>query len=407
MSTVHNSPDKDYMRIFDHYEAANIVFGDAAFTQLSEELLLDGKSVLLLVTGGQHSSMENGAYQAFINMALGIDEIETPLFTGVPAEPDTECVRAIVKKMQETNPDAVAALGGGSVMDAAKAAYLSWQSGLDVTELFGVNKSAEHFPGRTFRRVICMPTTAGTGSEATPYANIVDKEKDLKYLIADQQIVPEVALVDPSFTRTMGADLTAATALDAVTHAIESLLNTRAGHTEVEEWAVNSIKLIRYALPNVLNTLKQNSTPAPLDREMLSAASTLAGMCIRFRPTALPHLCSYSMWGKVPHGLAVALFLPRFWRYYLTESAVAEQTMKLAGIFPSSGVQKTPEDVVAAFENFLASTAPVTLDQILNPEIIAKIAKDAVKTPAKLQSAPRSIAPEAAEKILTELLGAE
>ncbi len=398
MASTHSSPDKDYMRIFDHYEGANVVFGDAAFTQLSEELLLNGKSVLLLITGGQHSSMESGAYQAFINMALGIDGIETPLYTGVPAEPDADDVRAIVKMMQETSPDAVAALGGGSVMDAAKAAYLSWQTGLDVTELFGVNKASERFPDRNFQRVICIPTTAGTGSEVTPYANIVDKEKNLKCLIAEQQIVPEVALVDPSFTKSMNAELTAVTALDALTHAIESLLNTHAGHPEAEEWALESIKLIRYALPRALKE------PAPLDREMLSAAATLAGMCIRFRPTALPHLCSYSMWGKVPHGLAVALLLPKFWRYYLTEPAVAEQTMKLAGIFPGSAEQKTPEDVVCAFEKFLAENAPKKLADILDDEIIAKIAKDAAQTPAKLQSAPRSIAPESAETELTTIL---
>ncbi len=398
MANTHSSPDKDYMRIFDHYNGANVVFGDAAFTQLSEELLLNGKSVLLLITGGQHSSMESGAYQAFINMALGIDGIETPLYTGVPAEPDADDVRAIVKKMQETNPDAVAALGGGSVMDAAKAAYLSWQTGLDVTELFGVNKVSGQFPGREFQRVICMPTTAGTGSEVTPYANIVDKEKNLKCLIAEQQIVPEVALVDPSFTKSMNAELTAVTALDALTHAIESFLNIRAGHPEAEEWALESIKLIKYALPRALKE------PAPLDREMLSAAATLAGMCIRFRPTALPHLCSYSMWGKVPHGLAVALLLPRFWRYYLAEPAVAEQTMKLAGIFSSPAEQEKPEDVICAFETFLAENAPKKLVDILDDEIIAKIASDAAKTPAKLQSAPRSIAPESAETELTTIL---
>ncbi len=402
MSTAHHSPDKDYMRIFEHYDASSIVFGDAAFTQLSEELLLNGKTVLLLIKG-ENSAMENGAYQAFINMALGIDGIETPLFNGVPSEPDVECVREIVLKMKETNPDAVAALGGGSVMDAAKAAYLSWQTGLDVTELFGVNKASGKFPDRTFQRVICMPTTAGTGSEVTPYANIVDKEKKLKYLISEQQIVPEVALVDPSFTKSMNMELTAATALDALTHAAESLLNTKSGHPEAEEWALESIKLIRYALPRILS----KAEPDPLDREMLSAAATLAGMCIRLRPTALPHLCSYSMWGKIHHGLAVALLLPHFWRYYLTESAVAEQTMKLAGIFPSEQPQNTPEDVIAAFEEFLKNVSPIkTLKdaKVLDPEMIAKIASDAAKTPAKLQSAPRSITADTAEQELTAIL---
>ena len=400
----HHSPDKNYIKMLEDYEGSVVVFGDAAFTQLSARILLDGNSVLLLITGGQNSYMKSGAYQAFINMALGIDGIETPLYQGVPAEPDVACVRDIVKMMNDVKPDTVAALGGGSVLDAAKAAYLSWQTGLDVTELFGVNVASERFPGKEFKRVSCIPTTAGTGSEVTPYANIVDREKDLKFLIADQQMVPDLALIDPGFTKSMPPALTATTALDAMTHAVESLLNSRAGHPEGEEWALESIRLIRYALPRVLENPEDL-----LCREMLAAAATLAGMCIRFRPTALPHLCSYSMWGKVPHGLAVALLLPHFWRYYLAgdDDAIRTQTMKLAGIFASENEQKTPEDVVRACEDFIAKVSPYKkLAEIedFDANLVKKIAADAAKNPVKLQTAPRSIPVEEAADILNGIL---
>ena len=108
----HHSPDKNYIKMLEDYEGSVVVFGDAAFTQLSARILLDGNSVLLLITGGQNSYMKSGAYQAFINMALGIDGIETPLYQGVPAEPDVACVRDIVKMMNDVKPDTVAALGG-------------------------------------------------------------------------------------------------------------------------------------------------------------------------------------------------------------------------------------------------------------------------------------------------------
>lgn len=400
----HHSPDKDYIRFLDFYDRTNVVFGNAAFTQLSEEMLLDNCNVMMLIRG-QESAMKSGAYEAFINMAFGF-EMETPLYNGVPAEPDVECVRDIVRMMETMQPAAVAALGGGSVMDAAKAAYLSWQTGLDVTELFGVNAASQKFPDRKFKRVICIPTTAGTGSEVTPYANIVDKATGVKCLIAEQQITPELALVDPDFTHSMPNSLTAATALDAMTHAVESYLNCSAKDFDpmTEQWALESIKLIRYALPKVLH--HADDEQPVLEREMLAAAATLAGMCITARPTALPHLCSYSLWGKVPHGLAVALFLPMFWKFYLNGEngrIIAERTMKLAGLFPSESPQKKPEDVIAACASFVSEMsggATLPLDEMT----VKKIAEDAVKNPAKLATAPRQITVEDAEKVLTEIL---
>lgn len=403
----HHSPDKDYIRFLDFYDKTDVVFGNAAFTQLSAEMLLDNCNVMMLIRG-QESAMKSGAYEAFINMAFGFD-METPLYNGVPAEPDVECIRDIVRMMETMQPSAVAALGGGSVMDAAKAAYLSWQTGLDVTELFGVNVASQRFPDREFKRVICIPTTAGTGSEVTPYANIVDQEGGVKYLIAEQQITPKLALVDPDFTHSMPESLTAATALDAMTHAIESYLNCSVKDFDpmAETWALESIKLIRYALPKVLHHAEDESVI--LEREMLAAAATLAGMCITARPTALPHLCSYSLWGKVPHGLAVALFLPRFWKFYLdgeNREIIMERTMKLAGIFPSEKQQTTPEDVVEACAAFIAEMSAGS-KLPLDAETVKKIASDAVKNPAKLATAPRRIAEEEAEALLTEILTKE
>lgn len=403
----HHSPDKDYIRFLDFYDKTDVVFGNAAFTQLSAEMLLDNCNVMMLIRG-QESAMKSGAYEAFINMAFGFD-METPLYNGVPAEPDVECIRDIVRMMETMQPSAVAALGGGSVMDAAKAAYLSWQTGLDVTELFGVNVASQKFPDREFKRVICIPTTAGTGSEVTPYANIVDQEGGVKYLIAEQQITPKLALVDPDFTHSMPESLTTATALDAMTHAIESYLNCSVKDFDpmAETWALESIKLIRYALPKVLHHAEDDSVI--LEREMLAAAATLAGMCITARPTALPHLCSYSLWGKVPHGLAVALFLPRFWKFYLdgeNREIIAERTMKLAGIFPSEKQQTTPEDVVEACAAFIAEMSAGS-KLPLDAETVKKIASDAVKNPAKLATAPRRIAEEEAEVLLTEILTKE
>lgn len=384
-------------KMLEQYAPTEIVFGENAFDRLEREIRDWSAKRVLLITGGNHSFIQSGAAEAFDALWKKCG-LEPQVFSGVPAEPDVEVIRSIVKKMAETDPELVVAIGGGSVLDAAKAAYLSFQTELDVIELFGAGVASKKFPGRMFRRVICMPTTSGTGSEITPYSNIVNKEKNLKYIIVDQQIVPALALIDPRLTASMSRELTAATALDAMTHSIESLLNFRAKDADpaAEDWALMSVKLIRNALP---------CAEKAESRAMLSAAAALGGMCIACRPTALPHLCSYSMWGKVPHGLAVALLLPHFWRYYLAGGTpeIAAQTMKLNGIFAGA----TPEEVVLSCEKFIAEVSPYKrLSELedFDSAMVEKIAADAVLNPVKLQTAPRPVAPEEAETLIREIL---
>ena len=384
-------------KMLEQYAPTEIVFGENAFDRLEREIRDRSAKRVLLITGGNHSFVQSGAAEAFDALWKKCG-LEPQVFSGVPAEPDVDIIRSIVKKMAETDPELVVAIGGGSVLDAAKAAYLSFQTELDVIELFGAGVASKRFPGRTFRRVICMPTTSGTGSEITPYSNIVNKEKNLKYIIVDQQIVPALALIDPRLTASMSRELTAATALDAMTHSIESLLNFRAKDADpaAEDWALMSVKLIRNALP---------CAEKAESRAMLSAAAALGGMCIACRPTALPHLCSYSMWGKVPHGLAVALLLPHFWRYYLAGGTpeIAAQTMKLNGIFDGA----TPEEVVLSCEKFIAEVSPYKrLSELedFDSAMVEKIAADAVLNPVKLQTAPRPVAPEEAETLIRDIL---
>ena len=384
-------------KMLEQYAPTEIVFGENAFDRLEREIRDRSAKRVLLITGGNHSFIQSGAAEAFDALWKKCG-LEPQVFSGVPAEPDVEVIRSIVKKIAENDPELVVAIGGGSVLDAAKAAYLSFQTELDVIELFGAGVASKKFPGRMFRRVICMPTTSGTGSEITPYSNIVNKEKNLKYIIVDQQIVPALALIDPRLTASMGRELTAATALDAMTHSIESLLNFRAKDADpaAEDWALMSVKLIRNVLP---------CAEKAESRAMLSAAAALGGMCIACRPTALPHLCSYSMWGKVPHGLAVVLLLPHFWRYYLAGGTpeIAAQTMKLNGIF--TGI--TPEEIVFSCEKFIAEVSPYKrLSELedFDSAMVEKIAADAVLNPVKLQTAPRPVAPEEAETLIREIL---
>ena len=400
------NPDNEYIELFEQYEPVCIDLGPGVMGDLSAALLLtEEKPVVTFAIGGD-SITKSGARADMTKMMLHA-EFESRMVSGIPAEPDLDDVARILDAIKQSDSTEVVAIGGGSVIDAAKAAWASYQTGLDVSELFGSGKITEKFPGKEFRRVIAIPTTAGTGSEVTPYSNIVDRAANVKRLIADKQIIPRMALIDPGYGRSMPAALTATTALDALTHNIEAILNVKAPETKfaTNDWAVLAVRLIVENLPRAFRD--PNDVNA---RERLCAAATIGGMQIADRPTSLPHLGSFSFFGQVPHGIAASMLLPPFWRYYLAEPKAAERTMLLAGVFPSKKTQKTPEDVVKAAAAFIAqySGAPkLSALPCFNAAMVDKIASDAVKNPMKLASAPRPVDPENAAGIISGILKQE
>lgn len=390
-----------YESMLDSYPDTGIVFGEAAHNQLNGFLIASRAKAVLLFAGGSRSGSLNKAVPTVLTV-FSSTEFNLPSYMNIPPEPTVADVRAMRDIIAREQPEVIVAVGGGSVMDAAKAACLSHESGMDVTELFGVNRASEKYPDKKFKRIVCVPTTAGTGSEVTPYSNIVDPGTGVKKLIVETQIIPEYAFVNPNFCLTMPRELTLATALDALVHCVESLLNARAGnaHPDSTAWGIQGIRLISAALPVVLQKPENEFA-----RRYLSAAATLGGMCIRNRPTSLPHLCSYSFYGKVPHGLAVAALLVPFWSYYLGDDAIRATTMKMAGIF-SKIPEKTPEEVVASFAAFIASCGgPKRLSDLGAPrEILAKTAQDALLNPVKLQTCPRPLEPSGASDIILKIL---
>ena len=386
--------------MMDTCEETTIAFGHDAIDQLSAHVMLNGFKTVMLIMGGE-SVHRCGAFRIFLQSPLfGKLDLNMPRFENVPPEPDTECVRRMVKELETEQPDAVIAVGGGSVMDAAKAALLSWQTKIDIDNLFGKEVASSRFPGRKFNRILAVPTTAGTGSEVTCYSNIIDAKTGIKKLIADPAILPEFAAVEPVFTLSAPEALTRVTAFDALVHAIESLLNFNGcrRHPEVETWAVQAVRMIVPALPKVLRVPEDEE-----ERAELSAAATLAGMAIRMSPTALPHLLSFSFCGKAPHGAAVAALLPHFWKFYLKEELVRRQTMLLSGILPGA----TPEEVIQSYVKFIESCGgtvhPGDLAET-GPEMIDKLAEDAAQNPVKLESAPRKIRVNECETVFHDVL---
>ena len=200
----------------------------------------------------------------------------------------------------------------------------------------------------------------------------------------------------------MPRGVTLATGCDALAHLLEGLLNVRAdaNRPRANEWAMAGIRLVREFLPRAL----EDSDDAEARRGMAVAAA-LGGMVIRYKSTGLPHLCSFSWFGRIEHGIAAALLLPASWRYYLAEPSVAERTMMLSDIFGGSA----PDEVVSGFRDFLTMIGvPKSLAAYpeITPELLRRTAASGRENPMKLELAPRRVPLEESGEILASILDA-
>lgn len=385
--------------LLDSYPDTVFAFGESAFTQFTP-LLESLKTEKLLAFTGANSVDKSGAWNKILSSLIHTN-ITVERFSEIEPEPCVETVQKMIRKLEEFGPDTVIAVGGGSPMDAAKAAYLVYQAGGELNDYFGVQKFSKANPGKELKRVICIPTTSGTGSEATPYSNIVDHKLHVKKLIVEEQIIPRYSFLDPQFTASMPENVTKATALDALSHSLEGFLNVGqdAKCPDANKWALESAKLIVKNLPKVLEAPKDLEA-----RTAVSAAACLGGMVIRNKSTGLPHLCSFSWFGKIEHGVATAVLLPYAWNYYLEAEAVRERTLGLKEIFPG----KTPEEILNSYVSFLKKlSVPFALKEHdgIDKDLLEKTAKTASENKMKLELSPRPVPLEKSGEILSQILG--
>ena len=244
------------------------------------------------------------------------NKVTIQLFTDVEADPSVQTVYKGTDLMRSFQPDTIIALGGGSPMDAAKAMWLFYeQPQVDFEDLvqkfMDIRKRAFRFPelGRK-AKFIGIPTTSGTGSEVTPFTVISDGDK--KYPIADYSLTPTIAIVDPAFTMTVPAGVTADTGLDVLTHAVEAYVSVLANDF-TDGLALQAIKLVFQYLER---SYKYGASD-PEAREHMHNASTIAGMAFSNAFLGINHSMAHKIGGKyhVPHGRANAILLPHVIRY--------------------------------------------------------------------------------------------
>ncbi len=238
------------------------------------------------------------------------------IFSEVEPDPDLSTVMKGVEVMRSFQPDVIIALGGGSAMDAAKAMWLFYENPdadfIGMAQKFmDIRKRVYKFPKMGKKsKMVSIPTTSGTGSEVTSFAVISDKSKNMKYPLADYELTPDVAIIDPEFVYTVPKSSTAFTGLDVLTHAIEAYVSILA-NDYTDALALHAIKLVFQYLPSSYHNADQ------LSREKMHNASCIAGMAFTNAFLGINHSLAHKLGGEfhIPHGLANAYLLPHTIEY--------------------------------------------------------------------------------------------
>ncbi len=251
-------------------------------------------------------------------LQLRTPEVPYQLFCDVESDPSIQTVLKGVALMRSFEPDTIIALGGGSAMDAAKGMWLFYEQPQvnfnDLKQKFmDIRKRAFQYPelGRK-AKLICIPTTSGTGSEVTPFAVITDKEEHKKYPLTDYSLTPTVAIIDPALTMSLPKSITADTGMDVLTHATEAYVSTLASDF-TDGLAIQAIKMVF----EYLERSYKNGKNDPEAREKMHNASALAGMAFANAFLGMNHSMAHKIGGEfhVPHGRANAILLPYTIRY--------------------------------------------------------------------------------------------
>ena len=243
--------------------------------------------------------------------------VHSQIFSNVESDPSFDTVYKGVEMMKSFNPDVIIALGGGSAIDAAKGMWLFYEypeadaEGMKL-KFMDIRKRTYKFPKLGIKaQLVAIPTTSGTGSEVTSFAVITDKENNKKYPLADYELTPDVAIVDPDLVMSLPQTITADTGMDVLTHAIEAYVSNMASdYTD---------GLAEKAVELVFKNLREayNHGDNALAREKMHNASTIAGMAFTNAFLGINHSLAHKIGAEfhLPHGRINAILLPYVIRY--------------------------------------------------------------------------------------------
>lgn len=308
---------------YEFFCPVKVVAGSAALEHIPFELAtLGAKRPMIITDKGVRS---NGLLDPIQLAFEGAESEITVIFDDVPPDSSLQTVRRAAEIYRENNCDAIIAIGGGSVIDTSKGVNILVSEGGDDL----LKYSGAHNLTRPLKPFFVVPTTAGTGSEVTMVAVISDTEKNVKLPFTSYFLMPNAAILDPRMTATLPPHITAMTAMDAMTHAVEAY--TCLGANPISDaYAFAAIKKISENLIKVLDNPKD-----PDGRLELAQASTMAGIAFSNSMVGLVHSLGHATGAvaHLPHGLCMNLFMPYVLEYNqsVNGAKIAELLLPLAG----------------------------------------------------------------------------
>jgi len=369
---------------FSFQNPGKLVFGAGAIKNVSKELQALGASRALLVTD---EALAGSPMVAAAKAGLGKNL--AGVFDRVVPDSGLEVVNAGAAAGREAKADCVVSVGGGSSIDTAKGiAVLLKKGGDDIRPYIGYfsvkEKPVPH---------LAIPTTAGTGSECTSMAVIKDREKNVKALIMDLNLIPPVGILDPELLLGLPPLLTAATGMDAMTHAVESMISTNY-MPPADALAAHAIQLLLDYLPRAV----QNGRDLEA-RSMTLIASAEAGQAFQNAFVGVVHALAHALGGMfgVPHGIANAMFLAEGMAYNLSAAAGRVAAVARAMGIPASGNErKDGEAAVAKMREFGRSLGlPQRLSEVkVDPSRLEDCAKLALADGAMTTNPRRPAGPQ-------------
>ena len=336
------------LKVGEFYTPGKIIFGPGGLSQVGTEAKRLGNKVLVVL--GRSAMRKSGALDRLTRL-LKENNLEYIIYENIPSDPTVETVDTGASLARKGSCNLVIALGGGSVLDTGKAIsgmVANEGSVADYQEIEGKGRKFQHKP----IPFIAIPTTSGTGSEATRNAVITNSKLGLKKSIRDPWLIPEVALVDPELTLSLTSHITAICGGDALTQCIESYLGKKSQEI-TDALALHAIGLIGKSL---VKTVKDGKNLEA--RKDMAMAALLSGLCLSNSGLGAAHALSHPLgvYYKIPHGLSCAVMLPYVMEYNLP--VVIKRLVKIA--------QSLGEDISLLSETKAAQRAVEKIKEILS-----------------------------------------